>query len=66
MKISSNSISIAEIALGSLSCVACFCILLTFFVFKDIRNLVFMKLILYVTINDFIASLGFAMVNNLS
>lgn len=62
--ITDEQFSNAEILFGSVSCFCCSWVLLTYFIFNDIRKLTFMKLIMYVTVNDFIASLGFAMGSN--
>lgn len=58
---STEQVSNAEILLGSLGCFCCSWVLLTYAAFPDIRKLTFMKLIMYVAVNDFFASLGFAM-----
>ena len=49
------------ILMGTASCFACSIVLLTAVIFRDLRRLTFVRLIMLVTINDFIASLGFSM-----
>ena len=49
------------ILFGTVSCFACSLVLLTIFIFQDLRRLTFVRIITLVTINDLIASLGFSM-----
>jgi len=59
-----SRVSNAEVVIGSLSMVSCTLVLTTYVVFKDIRKLTYMELIMYVTLNDLIASAGFAVGSN--
>lgn len=50
--------SLLQIIGGSVSAFANFTVCLTYFLFKDLRNLRYVELVFYVSVNDFIASIG--------
>ena len=55
------SLSTYESIVGSLSATASFAVILTYYMFRDLRNLRYVELVLYVSINDFIGSIGIAL-----
>jgi len=51
----------AEIAMGSFAIAGSLVIILTYFLFPNLRKLRYVELVLYIAINDLIASIGLAM-----
>lgn len=53
--------SLLETIAGSIAAFACFTVILTYAIFKDLRSLRYVELVFYVSINDFIGSIGIAL-----
>jgi hypothetical protein len=53
-------ISTSEIVIGSISAIACLLVVLTYFIFKDIRCLRCVELSVYVALSDMLGSTGLA------
>ncbi len=50
-----------EIICGTIAACACFSVILTYIIFKDLRSLRYVELVFYVSINDFIGSVGISL-----
>lgn len=46
---------------GIISCISCFFVIITYLLFRDLRDLRYVELVFYVTINDLLASIGISL-----
>ena len=58
--ITQQTVATTEIVIGSISAIACLLVVLTYFIFKDIRCLRCVELSVYVALSDMLASIGLA------
>jgi hypothetical protein len=56
-----KTVSITETLTGSISALACLCVILTYIFFSEIRKLRYVELVFYIALNDFVASIGISL-----